>query len=276
MKQSLSSKFQRLKHIIKDLDSVVLAYSGGVDSSFLLSVCSEILAKDVLAVTADSASFPKRELKEARAFARELKVPHLIIKTDELENEEYLKNPPNRCYYCKKELFSKLKEIKTRYNKRYIIDGSNLDDDADFRPGNKAKKEFFVRSPLREAYLRKDEIRDLCKKLSFSFWDKPSLACLASRIPYHSKIEPGKLRRIEKAENFLTSLGFRQVRVRDFGSLAKIEVDRSKIKELFASPQNRRVISFFKKLGFGHVAIDLEGYRTGSLNDGINRLKIEV
>ena len=270
MRESISFKFKRLKNILKELDSVVLAYSGGVDSSFLLAVCLNVLSEKVLAVTAVSSSYPARELKEAKRFARQIKASHLIVRTNELEDKNYIKNPPNRCYYCKKELFTKLHEIRKEYGMKHIVDGSNIDDESDFRPGSIAKKEFGVCSPLKEAGLSKNDIRALSKKLDLCSWDSPSFACLSSRVPYNTKLDTKILGRIEKAEDLLISLGFKQVRVRDFGNLAKIEVDKYKIARLVTKSQIQKVTKYLKKLGYKHITVDLEGYRMGSLNQGVN------
>lgn len=243
----------------------MLAYSGGLDSSFLLTVCVDVLKDDIIAVTADSYTLPRRELQEAKNFAKKLKVRLLIIKTHELKNKHFRNNPPTRCFYCKKELFSKLKTLSKKYKIKHIIDGSNLDDDFDFRPGNKAKEAFGVRSPLKEAALRKADIRLLCKELKLPFWNKPSFACLSSRIPYNQRIEKKTLVRIEKAEDFLMSLGFRQVRVRDFRDIARIEVDKKDIKKL-STIFRQQVTDYLCKLGYKYITVDLEGYRTGSMN----------
>ena len=182
----LSLKFLKLKKIIKDLDSALLAYSGGLDSSFLLMLCKDILGNRILAVTASSYSFPRRELKEAKNFAKKIRASHLVIKSEEFKNKNYLNNSLNRCYYCKKELFYKLRKIARNKGIKNVIDGSNLDDCLDYRPGSKAAKELGVHSPLREAGMGKNDIRILSKKLGFSFWDKPPYACLSSRLPYNT------------------------------------------------------------------------------------------
>ncbi|MBN2119670.1 MAG: ATP-dependent sacrificial sulfur transferase LarE [Candidatus Omnitrophica bacterium] len=272
--KDLTLKFDKLKRIVKDLGSVVVAYSGGLDSSFLLKVSNDVLGKKVLAVTSSSYSLPRRELEHARRVAKELGARHLITKTREFANRNYLRNPRERCYYCKKELFLRLGQIARKYNKKTIVDGTNTDDDSDFRPGNKAKKEFAIRSPLREAGLTKNDIRALARKLGFSFWDMPSFACLSSRIPYNTKIDKKTLKRVEKAEDFLISLGFRQVRVRDFGRLAKIEVERQEVKRLVTKSLGHQVTGYLKKLGYGQVAVDLEGYKTGSLNVDSRRYRL--
>ena len=276
MEKNISFKCKRLENILKELESVVLAYSGGVDSSFLLAVCSRVLPGRVIAVTASSSSYPDRELKQATRFARQIKVRHIIIRTNELRDENYVQNPTNRCYYCKRELFTRLDEIRKKHRIQHIIDGSNIDDESDFRPGNVANKEFGVRSPLKEAGLIKNDIRVLSKRLNLSSWSNPSFACLSSRIPYNTKIDSKTLARIEKAEDFLISLGFRQVRVRNFGNLAKIEVDKHKIDRLVTKSQSHKVTSYLKKLGYKHITVDLEGYRVGSLNQSIGKNKVKV
>jgi uncharacterized protein len=264
-------KLKRLKKIIKDLASVVVAFSGGLDSSFLLAVSKAVLKDRVLAVTSASPSFPERELKEAKTFAKRLGVRHLVIETAEFKNKDFLNNPPQRCYYCKQALFACLKEIAGKERIKHVIDGSNKDDDLDFRPGSRAKAKFAVRSPLQEAGLTKSDIRVLSKSLKLSFWSKPSFACLSSRIPYHSRISPQRLKRIERAEDFLIGLGFRQVRVRDFGKLAKIEVEKDKVNKLVTSHKSQ-VTSRLKRLGYSQVAVDMEGYRSGVFNQMRSRL----
>lgn len=248
------------------MGKVLIAFSGGSDSTFLLKAASLGLAGDVLAVTADSETYPAEELKQAKRIAKEMRVKLIVIRTHEFRNQKFKSNPANRCYYCKKELFEKLSRIARKYNIKYILDGSNVDDKSDFRPGSKARKEFTIRSPLLEAGLGKKEIRQLSKKLGLKTWDKPALACLASRIPYGVKINSGDLLRIDRAEQFLRSLGFRQVRLRHYGKLARIEVERPKIARLIKPRVRDKIIDRLKKLGYNYVTVDLAGYRTGSLN----------
>ena len=261
-------KFARLKRIIAKMRSVLVAYSGGVDSSFLLKVAKDILGNKVLAVIAKSPTYTKSELEEAVDFCNKYKIKYLIIETEELNNPRFAKNPKNRCFYCKDELFSRLKKIAEARKIKYIIDGSNADDTRDFRPGRKAKEKHKVRSPLQEAGLTKDEIRRLSKDLGLETWNKPSLACLASRFPYDTQITKKDLRRINAAEEFLRSLGFAQVRVRHYDSLARIEVLKDDIGRVL-SLASQKIVNKLKELGYNYVTLDLEGYRSGSMNEGI-------
>ena len=261
-------KFARLKRIIAKMRSVLVAYSGGVDSSFLLKVAKDILGNKVLAVIAKSPTYTKSELEEAVDFCNKYKIKYLIIETEELNNPRFAKNPKNRCFYCKDELFSRLKKIAEARKIKYIIDGSNADDTRDFRPGRKAKEKHKVRSPLQEAGLTKDEIRRLSKDLGLETWNKPSLACLASRFPYDTQITKKDLRRINAAEEFLRSLGFAQVRVRHYDSLARIEVLKDDIGRVL-SLASQKIVNKLKELGYNYVTLDLEGYRPGSMNEGI-------
>lgn len=266
IKKTTLAKLEKLKTILKMMKKVLVAYSGGLDSSFLLKVACDTLGKDsVLAVTADSSTYPDSELKEAKSFTKRWQIKHLIIKTYEYRNPFFIKNNPGRCYHCKRELFSRLKNIAKKYRIKYIIDGTNTDDAKDFRPGERAKKLYGVRSPLKEAKITKDEIRILSKKLSLKTYNKPTQACLASRIPYGFEIKPKILKRIEKAEKFLNSQGLSQVRVRDYGSLARIEVEKKEFPKLIK--KSSILVNFLKRLGYIYITLDLEGYRTGSMNE---------
>lgn len=265
-----NKKLIKLKKILKQMNKVLVAYSGGADSAFLLKVAVSALGKDnVLAVTAKSPTYQQSELKDAIKNAKKIGARYIVIATGELGDKRFASNPPDRCYFCKSELFKKLNRIAKKKGVDFVIDASNVDDLADYRPGAKAKKEFRVRSPLQEAGFTKSDIRRLSRKLGLATWDKPAMACLASRLPYGEKIEPAKLRRIEKAEDFLQGLGFGQVRVRCHGNVARLEVAPEKIKLLNKDEVRAKITTKFKALGFLYITLDLEGYRTGSLNEAL-------
>ncbi|MCH7760466.1 ATP-dependent sacrificial sulfur transferase LarE [candidate division TA06 bacterium] len=249
------------------MGNVLVAYSGGVDSTYLLKVAHEQLNGGALAVTAQSDSLAREELEEAKKMAQRIGVRHRIIQTKEVEKEEYASNPINRCYFCKEEVYQDLREIAEKEKISYLLDGFQMDDVGDFRPGIKAAREWGVRSPLKEAQLKKEEIRFLSREMGLPTWEKPSGACLSSRIPYGSRITPEKLHQIEEAEAFLHTLGFREVRVRHHGDFARIEVPKERIKGFLKDDIRDRVISKLKELGFSDVTLDLQGYRTGSLNE---------
>lgn len=272
MNKILSRKLNRLRNILGRMESVLIAYSGGVDSTLLLKVAKEVLQDEVLAVIATSATYPKKEMEEAKKLAEKLKVRHMVIKTRELKNPRFKENPVNRCYFCKKELFSRLKRLAKKYHLKYVCDGSNFDDLKDFRPGAIAKKQLGVRSPLQEAELTKADIRTISRRMKLSTWNKPSLACLASRLPYKTRISPSLLKRIDAAENYLRGLGIRQVRVRHHGNLARIEVGKNSLGRVLKPIQ--KIIKKFKGLGYTYITLDLQGYRTGSMNEPLrNQLK---
>lgn len=264
---STRDKFQNLQDYIRGLGSVLVAYSGGVDSTFLLKTAYDLLGEKVLAVTARSATYPQREYDEAVAFVTAHKIPHRTIISEELAVEGFSANPVNRCYLCKKELFGKLKAIAVKEGLQYVAEGSNLDDNADYRPGLQAVKEFGIVSPLRHAELTKAEIRVLSKEMGLPTWNKPSFACLSSRFPYGEIITAEKLAAVDRAEQCLIDAGFSQVRVRHHGRIARIEILPEEFDKLMEKDLRERVIREFKKLGFSYVALDLAGYRTGSMNE---------
>jgi pyridinium-3,5-biscarboxylic acid mononucleotide sulfurtransferase len=260
-------KLDKLKEILRSYKSVLIAFSGGVDSSFLVYLAKSVLHDSVLAVTATSSTYSQRELHEAIEFVRSIGVEHKIIRSEELEIPGFTDNPKNRCYYCKLELFGKLKKIADEKGCQVVCDAANYDDVNDYRPGMKATQELGVISPLLEAKLTKNEIRQLSKNFGLKTWNKPAKACLASRIPYGEKITQLKLDRISKAEDYLSDLGFGQVRVRYHGDLARIELESSEISKMLNKDIYKRVHDKLKDLGFTYVTLDLKGYRQGSLNE---------
>ncbi|KAF0133587.1 MAG: hypothetical protein FD145_1203 [Candidatus Saganbacteria bacterium] len=265
------TKAEILKNILKDFKKVLVAYSGGVDSTFLLKTSIDVLgAENVLAVIASSETYPKSEKDSAEKLCRNLSANFMVIETQEINDRRFKSNPKDRCYYCKLELFSKLKDIAKENNIAYVIDGSNADDVKDYRPGTKAKSELGIKSPLQEAGLTKSEIRKLSKDLGLPTWDKPSYACLASRIPYGTEIEIETLDKIDKAEIFLRDLGFKQLRVRHHGKLARIELLKEDIPKVLQKEYMDKINKYFEALGYIFTTIDLKGYRIGSLNEVLN------
>jgi uncharacterized protein len=262
-------KWDLLRSLLAEMKKAVIAYSGGVDSAVLLRIAADVMGPDLIAVTAISDTYPPGELDHAAAYATSLGIRHRVIPSTELDHEEFTKNGPDRCYHCKRELFSILGRIAESEGIPFVLDGSNADDRLDHRPGRRAAEELAVRSPLAEAGLTKEEIRAQARSLGMPMWDKPSLACLSSRIPYGTKITPELLRTIQSAEDVLRAAGFRQVRVRHHGDTARIEVAPDEFALLLAGDSAERITRKIKDLGYTYVCLDLEGYRTGSLNETI-------
>ncbi|MCX7710106.1 MAG: ATP-dependent sacrificial sulfur transferase LarE [Clostridia bacterium] len=266
----LNEKLEKLKSNIKKTNGLAIAFSGGVDSTFLLKVAHEVLGDRVIAVTARSSTYPEREFREAVNFAGSLGTKHVVITSEELDIEGFADNPVNRCYFCKNELFTKILDVAKEYDIEYVADGSNVDDLGDYRPGMKAVKELGVISPLKEVGMTKEDIRILSREMDLPTWDKPAFACLSSRFPYGHKITREKLEMVDKAEQFLLDLGFKQVRVRHHGDIARIEVSTKERSKFFDEELMDNVNKRFKEIGFTYVSLDLKGYRTGSMNETID------
>ncbi|MCQ2491642.1 MAG: ATP-dependent sacrificial sulfur transferase LarE [Lachnospiraceae bacterium] len=272
MDQILREKYEKLIAIIKEYKHVAVAFSGGVDSTLLLKVAVNTLGKEnVIAITASSGSFPQREFKEAKDFCEELGVKQIVSHTSELDIPGFLENPPDRCYLCKKEIFTGIIHHASEEDFHLILEGSNMDDNDDYRPGMRAIKELGVKSPLQEAELFKSEIRALSKMLALPTWEKPSFACLATRFVYGEPITSEKLAMVEKGEELLFDLGFKQVRVRihesHHGNIARIEVFPEEIEKIAAKDIRETIAKTFKDIGFAYTSLDLTGYRTGSMNE---------
>ena len=265
---ALTEKADALRLRLATLGSVVVAYSGGVDSAYLAYIASRTLGDRAVAVTADSPSYPERHRQLAFRIAREFGLRHEVVHTRELDRPEYRANPVNRCYYCKHELYTHLSRIAAERG-AVIVDGNNADDRGDYRPGRQAAREFGVRSPLDEVNLTKDEIRALSKRAGLPTWDEPASACLSSRIPYHHDVTDEKLRTIERAEDALRRLGFRVFRVRHHDELARLEISRAEMARALEEDMAAAIVRELKAVGYRYGSLDLQGYRTGSLNEGL-------
>jgi uncharacterized protein len=290
--ERLEAAEQRLRALIASYDSLIVAFSGGVDSAYLAWVATEVLGPAALCLTADSPSYPDHHRQLARRLARDFRLNHEFVETAEIDRPEYRANPVNRCYYCKHELYEVLARIASDRGVRMIADGSNADDRSDHRPGRQAAREFAVQSPLDEVGLTKDDIRELSRRAGLPTWDEPASACLSSRIPYHSEVTPEKLRMIEHAETVLRGLGFRVCRVRHHDGtpaaggveerrqgvpadraqgapLARLEIGRDEMARALEPEIRERIVRELRAIGYATVTIDLQGYRMGSLNEGV-------
>lgn len=262
-------KYEKLKEILATMDSMVIAYSGGTDSTLVLKVAHDVLGENAIAMTAVSASLPVSDRIEAEEIARQIGAKHILIDTQETSDPDYLANTPNRCFFCKNETYGRMADYARQHGFAVIVDGTNADDTGDFRPGRRAASEYHVRSPLLEAGLTKDEIRQLSKELGLPNWDKPAAACLSSRVPYGTKITVDMLSQVERAEAVLHGMGLRQLRVRHHGQVARIEAEPADFPRLLE--HRSQIVSALNALGYTYVSLDLAGFRSGSMNDIIRK-----
>jgi pyridinium-3,5-biscarboxylic acid mononucleotide sulfurtransferase len=266
---ALASRERRLYDVVGSFDSVIVAFSGGVDSSYLAWVATQVLGPAAYCITADSPSYPDHHRQLAVRIAHDFQLHHEFVRTSEIDRPEYRANPVNRCYYCKSELYDVLSRLAANRGVAVIVDGSNADDRSDYRPGRKAAREFGVRSPLDEADLTKSDIRELSRRAGLPTWDEPASACLSSRIPYNSEVTPEKLGMIERAEAALRELGFRVCRVRHHDTIARLEIGGDELSRALESGTRERIVRELRAIGYQHITIDLQGYRMGSLNEGV-------
>jgi uncharacterized protein len=271
MTDECKNRFEELKEILKDTNGLVIGFSGGVDSTLLVAAAYDVLGDKCHAVTSTSSTYARRECKQAIEWIKEQGIPHTVIESEELDIPQFSDNPPDRCYHCKRELFCKIGEVGQALGLEYVADGSNADDESDYRPGRKAAKELGVLSPLLEAGMTKQDIRDVAREIyNLPVADKPAMACLASRFPYGEKITAEKLEQTQAIEEYLQDQGFKVYRARHHGSIVRIETSEDEIARLADAGTRSKLVECAKEQGFLYVTLDLQGYRTGSMNEELN------